>query len=152
MRVGLVALILFAPIPATAQDSPSGKLVAFVTNRYLSEFAPLREDITRLELLNACAAEDLIAPYLDRLITMETNLKRTVISAVDALTEPDLPVGDARRDLTITVLDAFELVDTTTRGTLMDMVSPSPAPVVCSEVRAAVLAQLEAPQPTVSGD
>ena len=134
--------------PAVAQDSPAGKLTAFVTNRYLSDFMPLREDITRLEVLNACGAEDLLASYLDRLVALETKLKRDVIAAVDGLTEEGLPEAERRRDHALTLLEAIELVDATTRGTMVDLAVPEPSEAVCATVRDQVLAQLEAPQPT----
>ncbi len=148
MRALVLAAFCLIPLPILAQDSAPGRLAAFVTNRYLSDFVEVRLNITRLELLNACQDEELLPPLVDRILADETNLKRKLIADVMALPSEGLPTPDIRRDVTIHLLDAFGLVDATTRAMLIDQTITVPSEATCDAARAKALEYLETPQPT----
>lgn len=140
---GLALLIVS---PALAQDSAPGRLTAYITNRYLKDFNELRLQIAQFELLGACGEEELTVPLLERIIVTEATLKRAVIADVDQLTNEGLPDAATRRDLAITLLDAFGLVDSSTRGLLFDEILTPPAPEKCEQARAAAQDLLPAPE------
>lgn len=138
-----LALVIMSP--ALAQDSAAGRLTAYITNRYLKDFNELRLQIAQFELLGACGEEELTIPLLERIIVTEATLKREVIADVDQLTNEGLPDAATRRDLAITLLDAFGLIDSSTRGLLFDAVLIPPAPEKCEQARAAAQDLLPVP-------
>lgn len=148
MRALVLAALCLIPLPTVAQDSAPGRLTAFVTNRYLSDFGSVRLNITRLELLGACQDEELLPQLVGRILTEETNLKRKLIADVMAFPAEGLPDPDIRRDMTIHLLDAFGLVDATTRAMLIDQTFDVPPEKTCNAARETVLEYLESPQPT----
>ena len=131
MKHVLLVLCLVAG-PALSQASPEGRLYAFVTNRYVSDFADLRRGIALTELLNACGDEERPA-LTDHLFALELRLKKALIAEAVALDQPGLPAADERRSLVALFLQGFEATDATVRaGMLADLAGME----ICEKSRA----------------
>jgi hypothetical protein len=149
IRVGVCVVAMLAVAPVRAEDTAAGRLAAFVTNRYLADFAEVRADIARLEVLRVCGDQETLLPFLDRVVAAELELRRTLIAEVSGLAAEDLPPEAERRGIATSLLDAFNATDATARAIMLDtIVGDKPDPGTCQATREHVLELLEQPQPT----
>ncbi len=119
MRATLVLAALLIGAPAAAQQGAEARAVAWLTNRYLSDFADLRSDIVRIEVLARCGLKAQADALAEQVFPRELALKKTLIADFRALDAPDLPPRDARAEIADITLTALGVAtETATLATL----------------------------------